>query len=497
MRDAHSSVPSTLPSFDDVPSRPPFGPDSTSPIHFSHLTSPYPIIRRSSQPILPSQIVRTLLQPGDDPPNVSFPNHPSDPHSDDRIVHIATTTTTIPNSIFHQSHKGFNPTPASLLPVELLREVFRHTPPDAHRDIFAFSAVNSFWRGVCLSLPELFSTANWDDWSVPAIVEWCRRGNNDGLVVKLGQRAVRRAVMSMESLPYQPLPAIARGRGIARNHSYNGQALANDHPSFQENVSKYIRLLDETSLSWISFSMEFDRGDPTMSLVHELLPRWSCPQLRALTLIDLDNESQNPPFLVLPNMAPYLEELICKDVHIIRASPWANLQRVILDVDFWTQGIERSSIFQTISHAEMLVFDGCGFSGVGGGNIVLHNVRQVTLVDDSVTGFAEWTLRHISFPRATRLTLRGTRPYPNEFPDAEKQVIKHFPRSWSSHSNYGSRGSPSCSHSYRAKRRATWRSSSRNSFPSMSPPTTGTIVARSRVQRTYTRECPPKSSEPC
>lgn len=239
--------------------------------------------------------------------------------------------------------------------------------------------------------------------------------------VVLGQQAVQRALFSMNS---------------ENTKSFDETIPTNDENKAEEEEHDveqgYIRLLDATSASWHSLSMEFDRNEDAMIPAHQLLPRWEAPVLRSLQLIDIDDEGQYQVFRTHPNFAPQLEELICKDVHVVRSTPWRQLKQVIINVDFWSQGIERAQIFETLSQTETLILDGCGFSGVGGGNIALDGVREVTIVDDSVTGFAEWPLRHISFPRARKLTLRGTRPYSNEFPDADKQIWVSSARAFSS-----------------------------------------------------------------
>jgi sulfur transfer complex TusBCD TusB component (DsrH family) len=266
------------------------------------------------------------------------------------------------------------------MPVELWREIFRHTSPANHRGVIDLSAVNRFWRRIALDLSELFTYANWNEWPLEALKEWAERGEKAGLEVALGQEGVRRALASDD----------------------------------------FVHLLDDTSHSWYALSMEFDRAEDRN--VRKLLPRWECLNLRSLVLVDLDDEGQYEVFDVMEGMAPNLEELVCKDIHVVRPTPWRNLKLVSINVDFWLGGDDRTNIFRTISQAENLVFDGCGFSGIGGANIVLDVVKLVTIVDDSATAFAEWPLRHLSFPNADRLILRGTRPYIHEFPDADKQL---------------------------------------------------------------------------
>lgn len=300
---------------------------------------------------------------------------------------------------------------ASSIPVELLREIFLYTPPTALRDIIWLAGVTSLWRSVVISLPELHTHANWDHWPLDALVEWTQRGKSAGLHVVLGQQAVRRAVISMND---------------TNSKSFNEMA-AEEEAEERGTERGYIRLLDATSPFWHALSMEFDRGEDEMAHVHRLLLRWEAPHLRVLHLIDLEDEGQHEVFTTHPNLAPRLEEFMCKDVHVIRSTPWQHLKRVVINVDFWDQGIEGIQVFKTFSQAETLTLDSCGFSGVGDENITLDGMREVTIVDDSITGFAEWPLRHISFPRVSKLTLRGTRPYSTEFPAADKRIWVSIP----------------------------------------------------------------------
>lgn len=308
------------------------------------------------------------------------------------------------------------------LPVELLREIFRFTPATDHRSVIALGAVTSFWRSIALTVPSLYTHAKWDRWSVDVLEEWARRGAPAGLDVALGRQAIRRALydLDMDHLSQQQQHPPASGPDAGMPFLDNSDSDLPIRP-LDPPTPTYVQLLDRTSLSWRSLSMEFDRGEDDTA-VHDLFARWECPNLRSLCLVDLDTEGQYDALSAHPNLAPQLAELVCRDVHIVRSTPWTALQHVVINVDFWSRGAARKRIFDTIAWTEALTLDGCGFTGLGGSNISLEGVRQVTIVDDSVSGFAEWPLRHISFPRVSRLTLRGLRPFPNEFPELDRQL---------------------------------------------------------------------------
>lgn len=304
---------------------------------------------------------------------------PSYHHPSDRIIDLS--------EIMHrlvQSQVPSPPTtsPVSTLPPELLRDIFRYTSPTDQREIIVLMGVCSTWRATVLGITALFTFANWDAWPVSLMREWCRHAGQSGLEVEMNQEGICRAL----------------------------------------DDDDYARLLDETQHQWHQLILEFDRSDEDGNAgdVHALLSRWRFPQLRTLVLSELDHEGQNDIFLLPNDFAPHLEELILKDAHVIRAAPWENLQAVSVNVDFWARGADGEGVFRTISRTKKLIFHGCSFSGIGESYFVLEGVEHLVVVDDSISGFAEWPLRHLSFPNAAELDLCGMRPFVTEFPDQDK-----------------------------------------------------------------------------
>lgn len=272
--------------------------------------------------------------------------------------------------------------PTLSLPAELLREIFGYTSPTDHDEVLALMSVCSTWRNAVLDITALFTSAEWDFWPVWLLRLWCQRAGQIGLEVVLNQEGIHRA-------------------------------LADD---------QYASLVDDTNPRWQELFLEFDQSDESGNTgdAHTLLSRWKCPQLRILVLSELEDEGQTDIFILPDDFAPDLEELMLKDAHIIRVTPWENMKRVSVNADFWARGTEGQDIFRTISHTAKLVFNGCSFSGVGESNIALEGVTELVIIDDAVTGFTEWPLRHLSFPHTTNLVLRGTRPYASDFTDQDK-----------------------------------------------------------------------------
>lgn len=272
--------------------------------------------------------------------------------------------------------------PTFNLPVELLRDIFGYTSPTNQHEIVTLMSVCSAWRHAALGITALFTSADWNAWPVEFVRLWCQRAGHTGLEVVLDLEGIRRALVDDE----------------------------------------YASLIDHTNTAWQELFLEFDDFDESgnASDVHTLLSRWKCPQLRTLVLSELESEGQNDIFILPDDFAPDLEELMLKDAHVIRAIPWQNLQRVTVNADFGSLGTEAEDIFRTISHTDKLVFNGCSFSGIGESNIILEQVNELVIVDDLTTGFADWPLRHLSFPHTTKLVLRAMKPYASDFPDQNK-----------------------------------------------------------------------------
>lgn len=274
-----------------------------------------------------------------------------------------------------------NPPPTYDFPAELLRQIFGYTSPVDRHEVIALMSVCSTWRYVALGITALFISADWDAWPVEFLREWCQRAGQTGLDVMLNQDGVHRAFMDDE----------------------------------------YARLLSDTSSRWHELFMEFDPSEEnsTISEVHMFLSRGGYPQLRTLALSNLDGEGLNEIFVLPEDFAPSLEELMCKDAHIIRAAPWENLQRVSINVDFWASGTQREDILRTISSTDRLIFNNCSFSGIGENIVTLDGVKELTVTDDSTNGFAEWPLCRLTLPNATDLVLCGMRPFASEFPEED------------------------------------------------------------------------------
>lgn len=268
------------------------------------------------------------------------------------------------------------------LPVELLREIFGYTSPTEHGEILVLMSVCSTWRDAALGFTALFTFADWDVWPVEFLRLWCQRSGQAGLEVVLSQEGFHRVFVDDE----------------------------------------YASIVDDTNSRWQELFLEFDHSDESgvAGDVYRLLSRWKCAQLRTLVLSELDHESQNEVFNLTDDFAPELEELMLKDAHVIRATPWENLKRVSVNVDFWARGAEGRDILRTLSCSDKLVFNGCSFSGVGESPTLLEGLKEVVIIDSSISGFAEWPLRYLSFPHATKLVLRGMRPYASEFPEQDK-----------------------------------------------------------------------------
>lgn len=233
-----------------------------------------------------------------------------------------------------------------------------------------------------LGFAALFTFADWDVWPVELLHLWCQRSGQAGLEVVLSQEGIHRAFTDDD----------------------------------------YASVVDNTNHRWQELFLEFDHSDESGNAgdVHRLLSRWKCTRLRTLVLSELDHESQNDVFNLSDDFAPELEEVMLKDAHVIRAAPWENLKRVPVNVDFWARGAEGRDILRTLSCTDKLVFNGCSFSGVGESPTLLKGLKEVVIVDSSISGLAEWPLRYLSFPHATNLVLRGMRPYASEFPEQDK-----------------------------------------------------------------------------
>lgn len=270
------------------------------------------------------------------------------------------------------------------LPVELLRDIFRYTDATEHGEILILLSVCSIWRNAALGITALFTFADWDVWPVEFLRLWCQRAGRAGLEVMLSQEGIHRALV--------------------------------DHD--------YASVVDDTNPRWQELFVEFDHSDEpgNGSDALRLLSRWKCPQLRILVLSELDHEGQNDIFNLPDDFAPDLEELMLKDAHVTRVTPWENLKRVSVNADFWANGSQGQDIFRTLSRTDKLVFNGCSFSGIGENVAPLEGLKEVVIVDSSIAGFAEWPLRYLVFPHATKLVLRGMRPYASEFPEQDKAL---------------------------------------------------------------------------